>query len=238
MKNILFLTFLLLSTPVFANNKLIIGTDDRYPITEHNKTWAHESIGLLLIHSDNGELYTCTGTIIGAHHVLTAAHCLIDENGREFSAVYFMPKVNQNLRKNPTNPFGKITAKSFKVLDDHLHSPSHTNDLGLVAFDEPLPYPPLPISQALEDDKTLTIAGYPGDKTYGTLWEARGTRSSMMRGIHKVDTMAGQSGAAVRNSAGNIIGIHSGGISLLVFKRNLFLSFTKEHIDFLKREME
>ncbi len=238
MKNILLLSFLLISSTSLANNKLIIGSDDRYPITEMNKNKAHESIGLLLILSESGRLFTCTGTIIGTHHVLTAAHCLVDENGREFSAVYFMPKVNQDLQKNPTSPFGIITARSFKVLDEHLPSPSHTNDLGLVVFDEALPYSPLPISQALKDDKELTIAGYPGDKTYGTLWEAKGTISSIIGGAHKVDTMAGQSGAAVRNSAGKIIGVHSGGISLLVFKRNLFLSFTKEHIDFLKREIE
>jgi V8-like Glu-specific endopeptidase len=84
----------------------IIDVDTRVAITARNHKPIHNSIGLLKITKSGGSSF-CTGTVIGPRHVVTAAHCLV-ENGDFVDSITFIPAINGPVR---------TSLKPFKLPD-------------------------------------------------------------------------------------------------------------------------
>ncbi|MFA5584000.1 MAG: trypsin-like serine protease, partial [Bacteriovoracaceae bacterium] len=170
MKNLFFL--LLLSTYSFsamANNKMVVGSDDRVQVKKKDKTLAHESIGLIFYQHRNS-IYACTGTVIAPKVVLTAAHCI-----EPFADIYFIPgqvsRIWGQLSKNTKNA---VKAKRGHRFPEYTKKNPHNTDLGVIVFEKEFSVAPLPLSTQYTTNERVTISGYPDDKKQGTLWEDSG----------------------------------------------------------------
>lgn len=213
----------------------VIGSDSRQRVNAMTYRPVHESIGVILIDFDGGS-GMCTGTVVGPRHVITAAHCLT-EKGKFVDNVSYVPAMNGDLYAS-ARPFGTIKGIKMRVLKNYFKSEATEDDLGLITFSQNLPVPALPLGVLPKRSLDITIAGFPGDKIEGTLWEATGKRNvNFFGGVsssHAVDTMPGQSGAAVRARLGGketIVGIHSAGVKNVVFEdNNLALFLTSDLI--------
>lgn len=217
MKNLILIALLFPLTSYSAPKK-IIGSDDRVQITNQNSEAYHESVAYLSVRVDNS-IRVCTATVIGKRHAITAAHCLYDSRTYQMVRLAaIVPGIKSEKRKFVHYPYGYFTATKKRVLADYFNNLGPKYDLGLLTFKEDLPVKAIKLG-VLPRKASFTIAGYPGDKVDGTLWESTGKRKISLWGYgmttneHDADTVSGQSGAALRYTGGGydqIVGVHSG----------------------------
>jgi V8-like Glu-specific endopeptidase len=193
----------------------VIGKDERYQITANNQKAVHKSIGLIQMRfgKDYG---TCTGTVVGPRHVITAAHCL-HEAGKAPDEVIFAPGIKTSLDKAPA-PYGIFEAVSVVINGAYATDQSTRNDVGMIKLNRDLPVKALKIEAApffmTKPAYVISVAGYPGDKDFGTLWESK-KKVSVLFAVdyygHDLDTMPGMSGSTMRIGT-TVIGVHSSGL--------------------------
>ncbi len=193
----------------------VIGKDERYQITAGNQKAVHQSIGLIQM-TFGKSVGTCTGTVVGPRHVVTAAHCLYDA-GQDPDEVLFVPGMKKSLDQAPA-PYGIFKAVSFVINRNYPHDQSTKNDVGMIKLNRDLPVKALKIEAApffmLKPAYVISVAGYPGDKDFGTLWESKNKVSSQFAIDyygHDLDTMPGMSGSTMRIGT-TVIGVHSSGL--------------------------
>lgn len=200
------------------SDKMIIGADTR-SVRTNNTAYPWRA----MVHSDLG----CTGTLISATTILTAAHCVYDTVTNTWKKVGGnWPKYGRGADAGDATvyPYGQFSCYSVTVPggwvdgNDVLYDyaviklecgQSSDNWMGTWTADQ----------STIESSSTY-LYGYPGDKSpYPQMWghgkTAGGTyvdESHRLR--HVMDTAGGQSGAAIYlfNSSGNrrVVGIHKG----------------------------
>ncbi len=202
-------------------DKFVHEQDDRVQVqTQHN--FRHQIVGLLF---DLKTKATCTGTLIGVSHVLTSAHCIYDFNKKKWTeSLEFYP----GLVGKPTKQDLKANFKRIYMLKDYFDKKSPEADFAVIELEQTLGQNigwagfksvtgPGALNQ-LDTSIEIEMIGYPGDKTFGTLWSVA-CEATIEKGFwsYYCDTFYGMSGSAIfaKNSSENIIiGIHSFGSPL------------------------
>ncbi|ABX04294.1 MAG TPA: serine protease [Herpetosiphon sp.] len=192
----------------------VIGTDNRVRITATTSD-PYRRIGQITFSSGGGN-YICTGWLISANTVATAGHCLWSNNAW-VTNVKFYPG-----RNGTSNPYGGCNATKLFTVSQWQTSGSPNYDYGAFKINCSVGSQTgwfglrAPSNTGLVGQVT-NIAGYPGDKTSGTMWfHADTVRSyTSLRLSYANDTYGGQSGSPIWNSSGSCtncsIGVHTNG---------------------------
>lgn len=179
----------------------INGPDDRVEITEDLKP----TTAVALFANPVGDyLYTCSAALISPSVALTAAHCIFDNDTKQFFDVGPM-RVIPSMHSGGVDSFGSssitraVTYKAF------------TED-GDPSFDVAVLYLNRSFSAAGvgyfltgyecgDNTYDLTTAGYPGDMPQATMWMSRCSINTEMCVndliLHTCDSASGQSGSGM-----------------------------------------
>lgn len=215
MKQLLILLALTFSFQAFAEieivDKELFGQYLREQITDTSKA----------PYSFVGKLNTsCTGTMIGPKHFITAGHCVYDVYDRVLTSyLVFTPRQIEN----GTYPFGQIKAKKIFIQKEFMDSLDVAYDFAIVELDEPIGtktgWAEIQVVTNQTSLKQIRITGYPKDEMLDTMWSV--TCPATIKGTeirYKCDTSSGMSGSSLFSAKApgaqeTIYGIHSWGSS-------------------------
>ena len=186
----------------------MIGTDQRFQIT-WTTSLPYRRIAKLIITfptSSGG----CTGWFIGPHTVATAGHCVYNSSyGGWATSITVVPGMDSSA--TTTEPYGRQTSTSFRSVEGWTNSGLGEYDYGVII----LPNDDLGedvgtwewrnYTETYLESLTGTITGYPGDKTYGTMWkDSDPIKNVTANNInYQIDTAGGQSGSPIYNDTGD-----------------------------------
>jgi len=193
-----------------ATPESVIGTDGRYRITS---TTSYPYRAIAHITSSIGG---CTGWLINANTVVTAGHCVYGSSGWA-SNVRVYPG-----RDGSSTPYGSCGALRLHSVTGWTVNRDRNYDYGAIKLNCSVGNTTGWFGYRWQSS-SLTgqasyIAGYPGDKTYGTMWrhddQVRITQTYRL--YYANDTAGGQSGSPVWNGTSTCspcgVGIHAYGV--------------------------
>ena len=213
-----------------GDSRAIIGLDQRLPMISREYPWS--TVGKIVMLTEAGNEYSCTGTLIGKSLVLTNAHCVYDKDKKLFQKIYFLPNlINGRLRT-------KTDAAGVKNVLTGTNSPDDRpdSDWAILELDKPLgekygflKWRSVPLAILQRYKNGLAVAGYSGDypdpKAFQELGAGRGLTAGVhlkcsvlgeSEGmlVHDCDTNSGASGSALISKIDGvyqIVGLHAAG---------------------------
>ena len=190
--------------------RAIIGTDNRTRVT-NTTSFPYSAICSIHVTYPDGSSYTGTGTVISRKTVMTAAHVIYNSGRGGFAS-----RVTVSPGRNGTSyPLGTYNSTRLTMLAKYATSTAAENDVGFINVGTNIgsrtgimgygSY-----SDASLNAATLRLAGYPGDKTAGTLWTHTGKPNGLTTTLIRspIDTTGGQSGSPLFMSNNQVVGIH------------------------------
>lgn len=187
----------------------VIGTDSRTQVT------ATTSFPYRAIAHITSSIGGCTGWFIGANTVVTAGHCVYGSGGWATSVRVYPG------RNGTSTPYGSCGATRLYAPSGWTSGQNRDYDYGAIKLDCTIGNTTGWFGlrwDGIATGQQTYIAGYPGDKTYGTQWtHVDQVRLLQTRRVYYAnDTYGGQSGSPVWNSTSSCstcaIAVHAYGV--------------------------
>ncbi|GAB3682128.1 hypothetical protein GCM10027589_52000 [Actinocorallia lasiicapitis] len=192
----------------------IIGADNRYQINPTN-WWPASATGLVTFTMPNGQTAGCTAFLYAHNAIATAGKCVYMHDAT-YGHGWNTNWVFYPARNGSTSPFGSCGYKHYRTSTSWVNNADEHYNWGGVELNcnvgVTAGYLGLRTTTASLTGTWTTLAGYPNDKPWGTLWAAQGSISSTSTYnlFYGIDT-SGQTGAALRDNDTWAIGIHTVG---------------------------
>ncbi|MGX7245469.1 trypsin-like peptidase domain-containing protein [Enterococcus quebecensis] len=214
-------------------NRSIIGIDERIQVTDTTLSPYQSTVFI----SANGGMGS--GSVIGKDTILTAAHVV--------SRIKDNPSSNSNYvipgRNGATLPFGKFKIKEINIHPQYLINSDPNHDIAVVTLEqnngksigEVVEQKNLALTNEVTVGNPVSSMGYPGDKTWATMWKTQGkiTGQSAHRINYDLDTKGGQSGSPVLNEQQEIIAVHAHGATTY----NDGIKLNAGHLEFISKHI-
>ncbi|UHA72438.1 trypsin-like serine peptidase [Paenibacillus sp. 481] len=188
----------------------VIGTDDRYLISDPASSPKYSNIGKLEFISGSGQRAFCTASLVSPTVALTSAHCAFDKHSGKYStnmAIYFGKSGTSHVKAASVTKI--YVPSSYKK-----YEPDLSMDWAVLKLDQHVSKHHFVIRYIPKVGDIVELAGYPGDKGGEHMY---GHTNTIVRQFgswnggaahHNIDTYGGQSGSPLLDYP-YIRGVHS-----------------------------
>lgn len=211
----------------------VLGVDTRSIVTNPT-SWPNRLNGQIYFYNPpyQGSIGACSATVISKNQIITAAHCVYSSSDNSFNIIdSFAPARHRDDAtggngNNIINPYGDWGVDYIDTYEEYVASSYFLFDIAVITLlpnqdgkdvGDVVGWAGIQSVDANDEAlETTTITGYPGDKTFGSMWNTGSSDIFEPNGVTTVvkytfDTAGGMSGSSLMDSDGYIYGIHFGG---------------------------